>query len=193
MTSSVFSTFSNGYAARLKSALDLLPQSELEALANSLFAAWKEKRQVFIFGNGGSAGNAIHLANDYLYGISRQLGKALRVHALPANSAVLTCLANDEGYDSVFVQQLAVLANPGDIAIALSGSGNSPNILKALEYCRDNQIQSFAILGFSGGQAKLLVDHPIHIPVDDMQISEDLQLVVGHLMMQWLHMHKDQI
>lgn len=193
MTSSVFSTFSNGYAARLKSALDLLPQSELEVLATSLFAAWKEKRQVFIFGNGGSAGNAIHLANDYLYGISRQLGKALRVHALPANSAVLTCLANDEGYDSVFVQQLAVLANPGDIAIALSGSGNSPNILRALEYCRDHQIQSFAILGFSGGRAKLLVDHPIHIPVDDMQISEDLQLVVGHLMMQWLHMHKDQI
>jgi D-sedoheptulose 7-phosphate isomerase len=114
---------------RLTSALDLLPQAELQALADSLITAWKEKRQVFIFGNGGSAGNAIHLANDYLYGVSRQLGKALRVHALPANSAVLTCLANDEGYDSIYMQQLAVLANPGDIAIALSGSGNSPNIL----------------------------------------------------------------
>lgn len=193
MTSPVFSTFCDSYVARLKSALDLLPQEELEVLANALVMAWKEKRQVFIFGNGGSAGNAIHLANDYLYGISRQLGKALKVHALPANSAVLTCLANDEGYDSIFMQQLAVLANPGDIAIALSGSGNSPNILKALEYCRDNQIQSFAILGFSGGQAKTLASHVIHVPVDDMQISEDLQLVVGHLMMQWLYMCKDQV
>jgi D-sedoheptulose 7-phosphate isomerase len=193
MSNPVFSSFCDSYVARLKSAVDLLPKEELEALADTLLMAWKEKRQVFIFGNGGSAGNAIHLANDYLYGVSRQLGKALKVHALPANSAVLTCLANDEGYDSIFIQQLAVLANPGDIAIALSGSGNSPNILKALEYCRDNQIQSFAILGFSGGKAKSLANHAIHAPINDMQISEDLQLVVGHLMMQWLHMHKDQI
>jgi D-sedoheptulose 7-phosphate isomerase len=193
MTSSVFSTFSDGYLARLKSALDLLPQPKLEALADALVTTWKEKRQVFIFGNGGSAGNAIHLANDYLYGISRQLGKAMRVHALPANSAVVTCLANDEGYESIFIQQLAVLANPGDIAIALSGSGNSPNILRALEYCRDNDIQSFAILGFSGGQAKSLANHAIHVPIEDMQISEDLQLVVGHLMMQWLSMHQEEV
>lgn len=193
MNSQVFSNFCNDYFVRLKSALDLMPQTELEFLSNALMTAWKEKRQVFIFGNGGSAGNAIHLANDYLYGISRQMGKALRVHALPANSAVLTCLANDEGYDSIFVQQLAVLANPGDVAIALSGSGNSPNILSALQYCRDNQLQSFAILGFTGGKAKSLAHHAIHVPVEDMQISEDLQLVVGHLMMQWLYMHKDQI
>lgn len=193
MTTPVFLNFCDGYMARLKSALDSLPKEGLEALADALLKAWKEKRQVFIFGNGGSAGNAIHLANDYLYGVSGQLGKALKVHALPANSAVLTCLANDEGYDSIFIQQLAVLANPGDIAIALSGSGNSPNILRALKYCRENQIESFAILGFSGGKAKSLANHAIHASVDDMQISEDLQLVVGHLMMQWLHMHKDQI
>lgn len=193
MISPVFSNFCNDYFLRLKSALDQVPQPPLQALSDRLMTAWKEKRQVFIFGNGGSAGNAIHLANDYLYGISRQMGKALKVHALPANSAVLTCLANDEGYDSIFVQQLAVLANPGDVAIALSGSGNSPNILKALQYCRDNQIHSFAILGFSGGVAKSLADHPIHIPVEDMQISEDIQLVIGHLMMQWLYMHKDQV
>ncbi len=193
MATSDFSTFCDSYVSRLNSALDLLPKKELEVLANALLMAWKEKRQVFIFGNGGSAGNAIHLANDYLYGVSRQFGHALKVHALSANSSVLTCLANDEGYDSIFIQQLAVLANPGDIAIALSGSGNSLNVLRALEYCRKNQIQSFAILGFSGGKAKSLANYVIHVPVDDMQISEDLQLVVGHLMMQWLYKHKDQI
>ena len=145
---------------------------------------------MFIFGNGGSAGNAIHLANDFLYGISKQLGHALRVTALPANSAVITCLANDEGYDGIFFRQLAVLAEPGDVAIAFSGSGNSPNILRALEYCKANGIESFAVLGYSGGKAKSLASHAIHVPVDDMQISEDLQLVVGHLMMQWLYLKR---
>jgi D-sedoheptulose 7-phosphate isomerase len=187
-----FHTFSKDYVVRLKHALDRIPAAPLEALAEALILAWKEKRQVFIFGNGGSAGNAIHLANDFLYGISRELGHALRVAALPANPTVLTCLANDEGYDGVFYRQLAVLADRGDVAIALSGSGNSPNILKALEYCSATGIISFALLGYSGGKAKMLADYAIHVPVDDMQISEDLQLVMGHMMMQWLYAHKDE-
>ena len=187
-----FQTFSLDYIVRLKNALNVLPYEPLQSLADALIRAWREKRQVFIFGNGGSAGNAIHLANDFLYGVSREFGHALRVTALPANSAVLTCLANDEGYEGIFCRQLAVLANEGDLVIALSGSGNSPNILKALEYCSQNAITSFAVLGYSGGKAKALANHVIHVPVDDMQISEDLQLVVGHLMMQWLYANKDE-
>lgn len=192
MTDFNFQTLSNDYLSRLKRALDLIPAEPLEALAHALIFAWQQRRQVFIFGNGGSAGNAIHLANDFLYGISKELGHALRVSALPANSAVITCLANDDGYDGVFFRQLAVLAEPGDVAIALSGSGNSPNILRALEYCKAHGIESFAILGYSGGRAKSLANYAIHVPVDDMQISEDLQLVVGHLMMQWLYANKDK-
>lgn len=191
MTESGFRSFSRDYISRLKQALDLIPPEQLEALAEALMSAWQHKRQVFIFGNGGSAGNAIHLANDFLYGISKQLGHALRVTALPANPAVVTCLANDEGFDGIFFRQLAVLAEPGDVAIAFSGSGNSPNILRALEHCAANRIQSFAVLGYSGGEAKNLVSHAIHVPVDDMQISEDLQLVIGHLMMQWLYAQRD--
>jgi len=190
---SAFRTFSKDYISRLKAVLDLVPVEPLEALAHALMTAWRDKKQVFIFGNGGSAGNAIHLANDFLYGISRQLGHALRVTALPANSAVITCLANDEGYDNIFFRQLAVLAEPGDVAIAFSGSGNSPNILRALEHCAANNIESFAVLGYSGGKAKGLATHAIHVPVDDMQISEDLQLVVGHLMMQWLYINRDTV
>lgn len=188
-----FTAFSKDYRERLKQAIDLIPDEPLEALANALMRAWAERKQVFIFGNGGSAGNAIHLANDFLYGISRQLGHALRVTALPANSAVLTCLANDEGYDGIFFRQLAVLAEPGDVAIAFSGSGNSPNVLRALEYCAEHQIESFAVLGYTGGKAKTLASHAIHVPVNDMQISEDLQLVVGHLMMQWMYAHRDDV
>jgi D-sedoheptulose 7-phosphate isomerase len=79
------------------------------------------------------------------------------------------------------------------VAIAFSGSGNSPNILRALEYCADHQIESFAVLGYSGGKAKALATHAIHVPVNDMQISEDLQLIVGHLMMQWMYAHRDDV
>jgi D-sedoheptulose 7-phosphate isomerase len=183
--------FAQDYFSRLKKALDQVPLEPIEALASALLLAWQSNRQVFIFGNGGSAGNAIHLANDFLYGISKQFGHALRVTALPANSAVITCLANDTGYDEIFSHQLSVLAQPGDMAIAFSGSGNSPNILRALEYCSQNNIESFAILGYSGGKAKELAGYPIHVPVDDMQISEDLQLVVGHLMMQWLYSNRE--
>jgi D-sedoheptulose 7-phosphate isomerase len=188
-----FQTFSKNYRKQLKQAIDLIPAEPLETLAKTLMRAWAERNQVFIFGNGGSAGNAIHLANDFLYGISKQLGHALRVIALPANPAVVTCLANDEGYDGIFFRQLAVLAEPGDVVIAFSGSGNSPNILRALEYCAHHQIESFAVLGYSGGKAKAMATHAIHVPVNDMQISEDLQLVVGHLMMQWMYAHRDDV
>jgi D-sedoheptulose 7-phosphate isomerase len=187
-----FQALCSDYLSRLNRSLSQIPVEPLEELAHALMKVWIDGRQVFIFGNGGSAGNAIHLANDLLYGVAKKFGCGIKATALPANSAVLTCLANDEGYDSIFSQQLAVLSEPGDIAIALSGSGNSPNILGALQYCRLNKIHSFAILGYSGGEAKLYADHVIHIPVNDMQISEDLQLVVGHLIMQWLYAHKEQ-
>jgi D-sedoheptulose 7-phosphate isomerase len=188
-----FEGFARAYSARLSNAVDALPMDAVHSLAEALLGVWREGRQLFIFGNGGSAGNAIHLANDFLYGVSRQFGHALRVTALPANPAVLTCLANDEGYDGIFLRQLAVLARPGDVALALSGSGNSPNIVKALEWCRASGVQSYAVLGYSGGKAKALADVPIHVQVDDMQISEDLQLVVGHMLMQWLHQHRGTV
>ncbi len=178
------------YSDRLRAVLAGTDWSGVAQLGEELLDCWKTRRQVFLCGNGGSAGNAIHLANDFLYGISRQKGSALRVTALPANSSVLTCLANDEGYDQIFSLQLAVLANRGDVLIALSGSGNSPNIVKVLEQAREMGVKTYAILGYTGGKAKELADVPLHFPVDDMQISEDLQLIAGHMLMQWLYKNK---
>jgi len=147
---------------------------------------------VFFCGNGGSAGNAIHLVNDFLYGIAKRPGGGLRVNALSANPTVITCLANDIGYDRIYSEQLSVLANPGDVLAVLSGSGNSLNIVAALEQAKAMKVKSYAILGFTGGCCKQLADVPIHFPVDDMQISEDLQLVVGHMLMQWLYANRPQ-
>ena len=142
---------------------------------------------MFLCGNGGSAGNANHFANDLLYGVAKRTGGGLRAHALSANPTVITCLANDLGYDHVYSEQLAVQGSRDDVLIVLSGSGNSPNIVKVLEQAKAMGIKSFAILGYSGGKAKALASVPIHFPADDMQISEDMQSVVGHMIMQWLY------
>jgi D-sedoheptulose 7-phosphate isomerase len=181
------------YSRRLGSLLEGFDWSPVEELAEALLACWQDGRQVFLAGNGGSAGNAIHLANDFVYALSKRAGSGLRIHALPANPAVLTCLANDEGYDRIFSLQLAVMARPGDLLVVFSGSGNSPNILAALEEARRIGMRSFAVLGFGGGRAKAMCDVCIHAPVDDMQIAEDVQLLIGHMIMQWLHARRDRI
>jgi D-sedoheptulose 7-phosphate isomerase len=176
----------------LQSSLAAAEWSGVAQLAADIHDCWVQKKQAFFCGNGGSAGNAIHLANDFLYGIAKRPGGGLRVNALSANPAVITCLANDIGYDRIYSEQLSVLANPGDLLVVLSGSGNSPNIVAALEKAKAMKVKSYAILGFTGGRCKELADVPIHFAVDDMQISEDLQLVVGHMLMQWLYVNRPQ-
>jgi D-sedoheptulose 7-phosphate isomerase len=186
-------SFFQGYTDRLDAALKVAKWDGVLELSKELLDCWKTGRQIFICGNGGSAGNAIHLANDFIYGISRKSGSGLKIEALSANPAVLTCLANDEGYEKIYSMQLYVKAKSNDVLIALSGSGNSPNIVEALKASKDIGMMSFAILGFDGGISKKISDVPLHFPVDDMQISEDLQLIIGHMVMQWLYAHKDEI
>lgn len=164
--------------------------SAIETLAEELLLAWKEGRNVFICGNGGSAANAIHIANDLHYGIgSCGPGPAipgLNIVALTANSAIITCLANDTCYANIFAHQLQVKSNPGDLLIVLSGSGNSANVVEALKMAAKLELKSFAVLAFDGGLCKKLANTAIHFEIDDMQIAEDTQLLIGHLCMQWL-------
>ena len=178
--------FVAGYSHTLNTVWNEHDWSDVSLLVETLQRCWRENRQLFLCGNGGSAANAIHLANDFLYGVDKASGRGLRVIALPANAAVLTCLANDIAYEDVFAQQLSVLSNPGDVLVAFSGSGNSPNIVKTLTRAKELRVTSFAILGFTGGRALGLADHPIYFPVHDMQVAEDLQMMVGHMAMQWL-------
>ena len=184
--------FFQSYSEKLQEILQQSDWSPIEELATDMQKCWKDGRRVFLCGNGGSAGNAIHLANDFIYGIAKTTGGGLRAISLSDNSAVITCLANDVGYDHIYSEQLAVQADKGDLLIALSGSGNSPNILLAVEQAKKMQIKSFAVLGYSGGKCKDIVDVPIHFPIDDMQIAEDLQIIVGHMLMQWLYINRPQ-
>jgi D-sedoheptulose 7-phosphate isomerase len=182
-----------GYANRLSRILDETDWSIVEPLGQALLDCWRSKAQVFWIGNGGSAGNAIHMTNDFFYSISKRKGSGIRCHALAANAPILTCLSNDVSYDDVFALQLATMANPGDLLIALSGSGNSRNILNALTEAKARRMKSFAILGYSGGKAKALADYSLHFPIDDMQISEDLQSIVCHMLTQYLFSIRDQV
>lgn len=153
-----------------------------------MYEVWQNGKQMFICGNGGSAGNAVHLANDFLYGVAQNTGRSgLRVEALSANTAIVTCLANDVGYADIYGVQLETKSNPDDLLLVLSGSGNSANVVRAIETGNQLGLKTSAILGYTGGRCLDVVDLPIHFPIDDMQISEDLQLVVGHMCMQWLN------
>ena len=110
----------------------------------------------------------------------------MNVEALTANSSVLTCLANDIDYESIFSAQIKVKGDPLDLLLVLSGSGNSPNVIAALEVAKELGMETWAILGFSGGKCANLADNVIHLRVEDMQLAEDFQLIVGHMCMQWL-------
>ena len=174
------------YSARLSAALALPAIKQVPLLAQAFKTAWDNKKTIYLCGNGGSAGNAIHLANDFLYGAGLTRGIGLRIESLSANAAVLTCLANDIGYEEIYAEQLRVKANSGDVLVVFSGSGNSPNVVRALEMGNTLGMETFAVLGYSGGKCKDLAKHPLHFEINDMQIAEDLQLIIGHMIMQWL-------
>lgn len=169
------------YAEILRSACGDDLARDASRLATSLEAARARRAHILLCGNGGSAANANHWAIDLLYGAGRNGRGGLRAHSLSANTAVTTCLANDTGYENIFAGQLRVLASPGDVLLALSGSGNSPNILRALDEAAALGMESWAIVGFDGGAALAKAQHHIHFPVHNMQAAEDLQTILCHM------------
>ncbi len=193
-TRSKFIIHSEEYIKRLMNSFNDDIYIAIENLAQNLLKVWLEGRQVFICGNGGSAANALHMANDLLYGTGacgqEPVLPGIKVEALSANTGVLTCLANDTGYENIFSHQLEVKASEGELLIILSGSGNSLNVMKALQTGRKMKLKTYTITAYTGGLSKDLSDVPIHFPIDDMQIAEDTQLITGHICMQWLSQNK---
>jgi len=175
------------YRALLNEGLDALAKNPAWPRAqDELISARKRRATIFLAGNGGSAANANHLATDLIYGANAGKKGAFRVHSLSANASVLTCLGNDTGYENTFAKQLEALAQAGDLLLVFSGSGNSPNILRALEAARKLKVFSLSFLGFDGGKAKSLSDLALHFPVHDMQVAEDLHMIAAHLLLKAL-------
>jgi len=163
--------------------LQRLDYSAVNRLVEKLFEAYQEGRRVFIFGNGGSAATASHFAEDLAKGTVKDLSvpKRLRVSSLTDSVPFISALGNDCGYETIFREQLVTNAEPGDVAIAISGSGNSPNVVTAVKWARENGLYTAGLSGFNGGKLKGMVDVSIHCPILDMEIAENAHMIVVHL------------
>ncbi|MGE0384270.1 MAG: SIS domain-containing protein [Gammaproteobacteria bacterium] len=169
-----------GYLERLQAAIARLQHEQIEAIVDRLLDAWREDRKVFIFGNGGSAATASHFACDLGKGTIHPGTKRFRVISLSDAIPTMTAWANDADYSEVFVQQLANLLDPGDLVIGISGSGNSPNVLKAVEYGRRHGAHTIALTGFAGGKLKDIAAQSLIVPAECIQIVEDVHMAIEH-------------
>jgi D-sedoheptulose 7-phosphate isomerase len=167
--------------------------AEVRDLADAIYGCYENGRTVFLCGNGGSGSNASHFCEDLGKGtLSREdfdndNKKRLRVLSLTDNTPYILAWGNDEGFDRVFVEQLKNLAGPGDLLIAISGSGNSPNVLRAVEWANCNGLKTFGCTGFGGGKLRTLAQHGLHVPLDDMGIVESIHLTAFHWVVDDLH------
>ncbi len=175
------------YLEELKGAIDSIDLDDVQKIAEMLIDAYKNDRRVFILGNGGSAATASHMACDLGKGTLRNVydasEKRFQVISLTDNIPMMTAFANDLSYDDIFVQQLKNYVQKGDVVIGISGSGNTPNVIKALLYAKSAGAKTIGLLGFNtGGNAKDLVDHHIVIKSNSYGIVEDLHLALDHIL-----------
>jgi len=184
------------YLDELKATIDSISLGDIQKIANILLRAYQDNCRVFILGNGGSASTASHMACDLGKGTLKNVynphEKRFQVISLTDNVATMTAFANDLSYDDMFAQQLHNLVNKGDVVIGISGSGNTPNIIKALMYAKSQGAVTVGFLGFgSGGKAKDLVDYNITIKSSNYGIVEDLHLVLDHILTSCLSYMKE--
>jgi D-sedoheptulose 7-phosphate isomerase len=167
--------------------------AEVKALADALYECYEQRRVVFLCGNGGSGSNASHFCEDLGKGTLRREDfdnddkRRLRVLSLTDNTPYILAWGNDEGFERIFVEQLKNLANPEDLLIAISGSGNSPNVLRAVEWANRNGLKTFGCTGFDGGRLRALAQRGLHVPLDDMGIVESIHLTAFHWVVDDLH------
>ena len=173
------------YLNRLQLAIEGLPRERLEALGELLFRAYRNEKQVFVVGNGGSASTASHMAADLGKNTIGANMRRFRILSLNDNAAIVTALANDLGYENIFSEQLINLIRPGDLLVVVSASGNSPNVLKAIHYAREQCAEVVAILGFEGGAAAAIADLSVVVPSDDYGVIEDVHLIINHILVDY--------
>ncbi len=171
---------------RVAQELGRINPAEIQTLSDLVHERYVAGRFVFVIGNGGSGSNASHFCEDMGKGTLHRkffdddTKKRLKVLSLTDNTPYILAWGNDEGFDRVFVEQLKNLASPGDLLVAISGSGNSPNIVRAVEWANAHGLTTFGCTGFSGGKLRGLAHHGLHVPLDDMGIVESIHLTAFH-------------
>jgi len=152
-------------------------------IMNAILDAHDKSATIYIFGNGGSASTASHFVNDFNKGISEYIDKKFNFICLNDNVPTMMAIANDLGYEKIFSFQLSNKLKPDDLVIGISGSGNSPNVLNAIEYAKSCNIKTIGITGYDGGKLAKTVDISFNVNINDMQITEDVHMILDHLMM----------
>lgn len=168
------------YLTRSADVLRRLPLAAIDGVIQVLVRAMESERFIYVMGNGGSAANAEHFSNDLGKGGDRGFPRRFKVMSLTSNVSLMTAWANDTDYEHVFSEQLRNFVGPGDVVMAISGSGNSRNVLNAMELGRARRAVTVGLTGFEGGKLKSLCDHCVVVPSDNMQHIEELHLVVLH-------------
>ena len=163
--------------------LERLDQKELAALAELFLQTYQAEGTIYVFGNGGSGSTASHMANDFNKGVSEYVDKKFRVECLNDNMATVLSIANDISYEEIFRFQLRGKLSKNDLVIGISGSGNSPNVLRAVEYARECGARTVGLCGFDGGRLRQTAELSVYVPLRNMQVVEDLHLMVNHLLM----------
>ena len=176
----------DAYLQRLNDELKKVDQSAMQRWADLIYQAWENERFVYIFGNGGSGTTASHMAEDlgmstlHERDLSDESKKRLKVLSLTDNAGWLMAVGNDLSYDQIFVQQLMNYGQPGDVVIAISGSGNSANVLNAVDWANRHGLTSFGLTGYSGGKLKQMQSDGLHVELDDMGMVESIHLCLFH-------------
>lgn len=177
---------SNQYLARLQAEVGRINQADLKLWADLTYAAWQNDRFVYIIGNGGSGTTASHMAEDLGKStlkpedLKDESKKRLKVLSLTDNAGWIMAVGNDVAYDQIFVQQLMNYGREGDLLVAISGSGNSPNILTAVDWANRHGLVTFGLTGYGGGKLKGMQKHGLHVPLDDMGMVESIHLCLFH-------------
>ena len=163
--------------------LNALDVNAINDAMNLIMEAYEAQKTISVFGNGGSSATASHYQTDFNKGISEHVEKKFNFQCLNDNMATVMAIANDIGFEEIFRFQLQGHLKPGDLIVAISGSGNSKNVINAVEYAKSQENKVIGLTGYNGGKLKQMSDISLHVPIDSMQITEDVHMVFDHLIM----------
>jgi len=174
------------YLEKLSKTLASIKCNEMDDAIDAIETAWRSGKQIITLGNGGSSMTALHFINDWNKSIYLSTKIPFRGRSLVDNMGLVMSYSNDISFEDVFIEQLKNILQPGDLVLAISGSGNSENVIRAVEYANQNQAVTLGLCGYSGGKLKNLAQHVVWVDVNDMQLAEDAHAIFGHIVMQRL-------